>query len=366
MSANYTKIKLLLVVFIFAAVNACKDKSPEKPLKPLNADLIKVTDSISVLMNTFHYNPKELTTDKYLQLEKEVKNLAETAQTKEEFIREYNLLWQNGPFSHVRLDKMNQPAQEIAKYIDTLRVGDQSVSLEWMENTAILTVNTMMGVDTKERVEDAYKEIDKRDIEYLIVDLRNNDGGTFAGIPLIAHLISDPLEIGVFVSQKWWNSNSNPPIKENTLGLTPWQGWSIQTFWNDAQENPLTRLQIQPMSPRFDGQVYVLISDNAFSAAELTSDGLANIENVLLIGETTGGEVLSQKMYDLPMDMQLSIPIADYYSFRIGRIEGQGVSPDIEIDPRVAKDLAISLTNGVNLEDAVTKAKDDLKNMSKN
>lgn len=366
MSDNYTKIKLFLVVFIFATVNACKDKSPEKPIKPLNAELIKVADSISALMNTLHYNPKELTTAKYLQLEKEVNNLAETAQTKEEFIREYNLLWQNGPFSHVRLDNMKQPAQEIAKFIDTLRVGNQSVSLEWMDNSAILTVNTMMGVDTKERVEDAYKEIDKKDIEYLIVDLRSNDGGTFAGIPLIAHLISEPLEIGVFASQKWWNSNSNPPIKENALGLTPWQGWSIQAFWNDAQENPLTRLQIQPMAPRFDGQVYVLISDKTFSAAELTADGLANIENVSLIGETTGGEVLSQKMYDLPMDMQLSIPVADYYSFRIGRIEGQGVNPDIEIDSRVAKDLAISLTNGRSLEDALTKAKDDLKKISKN
>jgi hypothetical protein len=31
----------------------------------------------------------------------------------------------------------------------------------------------------------------------------------------------------------------------------------------------------------------------------------------------------------------------------------------------VAKDLAISLTNGMNLEDAVTKAKDDLKKNQK-
>ena len=69
-------------------------------------------------------------------------------------------------------------------------------------------------------------------------------------------------------------------------------------------------------------------------------------------------------MYDLPMDMQLSIPIADYYSFRMGRIEGQGVSPDIEIDPGVAKDLAISLASGMSLEDAIAKAENDLKDLS--
>ena len=40
--------------------------------------------------------------------------------------------------------------------------------------------------------------------------------------------------------------------------------------------------------------------------------------------------MLSQKIYDLPEGFHLSLPIADYYSAKHGRIEGAGVIPDIE------------------------------------
>jgi len=58
------------------------------------------------------------------------------------------------------------------------------------------------------------------------------------------------------------------------------------------------------------------------------------------------------------------LPIAEYYSTRIGRIEGKGVKPDIAIDQRVAMDLAISLINGVKLEDAIEEAKQKVDKMN--
>ena len=109
------------------------------------------------------------------------------------------------------------------------------------------------------------------------------------------------------------------------------------------------------MSPNFDGPVYVLTSNESASAAEFAVDAIANEESVTIIGETTAGEMLSQKMYDLPFSFQLSVPIAEYYSNRIGRIEGHGVEPDIAIDQGVALDLAFSLINGKELEDVLPK-----------
>ncbi len=47
--------------------------------------------------------------------------------------------------------------------------------------------------------------------ESLIIDLRNNTGGTFAGIPLIGHLIKDSIDAGLFVSRKWWKNHSEFP-----------------------------------------------------------------------------------------------------------------------------------------------------------
>jgi hypothetical protein len=119
------------------------------------------------------------------------------------------------------------------------------------------------------------------------------------------------------------------------------------------------------MNPHFNGSVYVLISHKTASAAEFTVDAIAREESVTIIGETTAGEMLSQKMYDLPHGFQLSLPIAEYYSHRIGKIEGQGVEPDIEINQSLALDIALSLIEGEKLEDVMSRAEHVLNEMKK-
>ena len=345
-------MKKISIIFLLVIVSACKKKPSTQKMEEINVELMIVADSISSLMSTYHYNPEQLGSNEYIGLEGKAKELALTSKTKEEFIEGYNQLWAEGPFSHVRLAIMQQPAEEMANYIDSLRVGGKGVNLEWMNNTAMLTVNTMMGVDTQEQVFDAYRKIAKKRTDTLIIDLRNNEGGTFAGIPLMGHLTSDTIDIGMFVSQKWWNNHAEDPTVEDVKDLPSWEGWSIRSFWKDVQDKPLTRVQIKPMSPQFQGPVYVLISNRTASAAEFTVDALAHLKNVTIIGQTTAGEMLSQKMFDLPHGLQLSLPIADYYATRMGRIEGKGVDPDIAIDAEKAKELSLALIKGVKLDDA--------------
>lgn len=346
-------IQILGAVVITLSLSSCQTQASSKTLDQLHQDLSTVADSISHLMSDYLYNPAELATDDYLALEQQILVLAKTVQSNQEFANGFNEFWKDGPFSHVTLTMSESKAEEMAEYLDTLRVGDQSVSLEWIERTAILTVNTMMGLDTKERVSEAYREIAKNETESLIIDLRNNTGGTFAGVPLIGHVLTDTIDAGIFVSRQWWENNAREPKLEDVQVLMPWEGWSLRSFWNDVQEEPLTRIQFKPMYPHFDGPVYVLTSKKTASAAEFTADAFAHEEQVTIIGQNTAGELLSQKMFDLPFGFQLSLPIADYYSHRIGRIEGKGVVPDIAIDQSVALELAFALINGETLEDAI-------------
>lgn len=357
-------MKPLAAILILFVLYSCNTQAQEKDIELINQELLAVSDQITQLLSKYLYNPNELETDTYLDLENKVENLAETSLTKQEFVQEFNQLWEQGPFSHVSLSLSENTANEMAEYLDGMSVGDQSVSLKWIEKTAILTVHTMMGVDTKERVFEAYLEISKMETESLIIDLRTNKGGTFAGIPLVGHVLTESIDAGVFVSRKWWENNTRIPTLEDVEELTPWQGWSLKSFWKDIQEVPLTRIQFSPMEPHFNGNVYVLISKESASATEFTVDALANEPNVTIIGETTAGQMLSQKMFDLPYGFQLSLPIAEYYSTRIGRIEGKGVNPDIAIDQRVAMDLAISLINGVKLEDALEEVKQKVDKMN--
>lgn len=352
-----------LIVFLITLLLGSCNSSKETKNTQFNQELLTVSDSISTLMANYHYNPKELDGEAYLTLTKEIQKLAKVVETKDAFTEGINELWSHGPFSHVRLSKTERPAHEMAAFIDSMRVGNQGVSLNWKGKTAILSVTTMNGVDTKERVFEAFRKIDENKPERLVIDLRNNTGGTFAGIPLIGHLLTEPIDVGMFVSRKWWANKNMAPTIQDVQALSPWDGWSIKTFWQEVQEQPLTRVRIKPMIPHFDGAVYILTSKRTASAAEFTVDAMAQLENVTIIGDTTAGEMLSQKMFDLPYDLQLSLPIADYYSTRMGRIERKGVEPDIAINQTVAMNLALLLINGGELNESIALLQGELNKM---
>jgi len=97
------------------------------------------------------------------------------------------------------------------------------------------------------------------------------------------------------------------------------------------------------MAPRYAGPVLVLVSGATASAAELATDAMMTNGRVRVLGERTAGQMLSQRMFDLIPGVQLSLPIADYYSARMGRIEGVGITPDVPVPAAVALDSALAM-----------------------
>ncbi|MBK7902597.1 MAG: hypothetical protein IPJ97_06245 [Proteobacteria bacterium] len=154
----------------------------------------------------------------------------------------------------MRLTPARQNAGQLARYLDTMNAGEGAAVLEWRGDTAVLTVNTMMGLDTIEQIHDAYRRIVGKNAAALIIDLRNNDGGAFAVKPLVGHLLESDLDVGAFLSQGWARSNHGLPTRERILQEQPWRGWSLVAFWNDVQQNEITRLTFVPvvMPDRFD------------------------------------------------------------------------------------------------------------------
>jgi carboxyl-terminal processing protease len=215
------------------------------------------------------------------------------------------------------------------------------VSLTWKGTAAILTVNTMMGADTIEAIDAAYSEIVARKARKLIIDLRRNDGGAFAVVPLIGHLIDKPIDAGVFVVGSWYVDHQRPPGPADFPSAKPWRGYSVRAFQADVLTRPLTSYRIDPMQPLFQGPVFVLTSARSISAAEIAADALQSIGLAKIIGEKTPGVVLSSKLFDIPGGFWLRVPIADYYSIRNARLEGSGVTPDISVSADQALDVAL-------------------------
>jgi len=331
-------IKKLAIAVI--AMNIIGYSHADEEIAP-KTNYAEVVTAINETMRAYHYNPAELKTPEYRRVEAAVTALAETATTDEAFTEGFREIWRNGPFSHVRLDPAGQSAEELADHLDTIRVGGGGALLTWQGDVAVLTVNTMMGLDTIEEIDAAYAEIAERETAALIIDLRENGGGAFAILPLVSHLLTEPFDAGSFVSQRWNAVNHHEPSRIDLESVAAWEGWSIKAFWADVQSDPITRVSFWPAEPAFEGPVYVLTSKRTASAAELAADALKSAERAIIIGENTAGEMLSQKIYDVPGGFHLSLPIADYYSVVNGRIEGVGIKPDVETDAADALDVAL-------------------------
>ena len=329
--------RLLLATAVFLMPGICSAASePDSGFR-------KTAESINKTIRANHYRPAELESDAYHQIEKDVIALGEKATSADEFLSGFKAIWRNGPFSHVGLQKAQEPAAERIARLDALSVGPDAVTLAWQESVAVLTVNTMNGADTIKAIDAAYGQIVARKARKLIIDLRRNDGGAFAVVPLVGHLIEKPIDAGVFVVGSWYADHEHAPGPADFPNAKPWRGYSVKEFQADVLTRPLTSYRIDPMQPLFDGPVVVLTSARSISAAEIAADALKVTGRAKVVGEKTPGIVLSSKVFDVPGGFHLRVPIADYYSITGARLEGAGVVPDVSVSTYQALEVALRL-----------------------
>ena len=294
------------------------------------------------------FDQRLLSTDTYTAQQQKTRILIDKELSNDEFIEGFNDIWINGEISHIRLDKTSRTANQIYDYVENMNVGDEASTLTWKNGVPIMTINSMMGQDTIKRINLFYNEIVKKPSSTLIIDLRANKGGAFALKPLLGHLIDKPLNVGRFITRKWYEKNSSLPRLNQLTEEKGYLKTSLKGFWEHLESNSISSVQLSPVAPLFSGHIYVLISANTESAAEMAADALSNLHNVTLIGRNTAGKMLSQKMYDVADGIQLSLPIANYQSIKNGVIEGKGIQPDIEVDSQKALSLALEMAAKLN------------------
>ncbi|MDH5260241.1 MAG: S41 family peptidase [Gammaproteobacteria bacterium] len=305
-------------------------------------DYPKILERLDAVVAAKVFAPEKLQESSYLEFRAQLGEIAAVAQDDLDMLFGFHWLWKNDPFSHFQLKRSARPAEEMFSFFDSYRVGFDAATVEIDGDIAILKVATMMGADTIEQIEAAYDEIAASEAKYLVIDLRGNGGGAFAVKPLAAHLISEPLDSGYFLSQLWGKEHDDLPTIEQVMATPAWDGWSIIDFWRSVQEQELLRIRFQPSAPRFTGKVFVLLDKQSASATELAADALRASGVATLIGETTAGEMLSQSFFDVAEGFTISLPVADYYSLAHGRIEGVGVPVDIESADAMATAKALA------------------------
>lgn len=298
----------------------------------LAADPFGIRQSAEVIEHLFEryfFDPAWIATDEAQALFRDIIDFAETATDPEEFSSGFVQRFETIGSSHVGLSVQSRSAAQLGRHFDTMVVGDGAVGLDWHGTVASLSIRTFMGIDTGPRITAAFEEIISNGATGLIIDLRDNPGGSFAMRHVVGHCIPEPTDAGMLLGRVWYAENALVPDRAHIETLVPWQGPSLVGLWHHLEEHPVTRIQFLPMRPIYEGPIAVLISRHTASAAEMVAEILRTARAAILVGEQSAGAMLVQRPFDVGDLFTLSLPVADYISHGRGRIEGSGLVPDI-------------------------------------
>ena len=163
--------------------------------------------------------------------------------------------------------------------------------------TGILTVSRFND-DTVSAARKAAREFIDRGVTKVIVDLRNNPGGTVDSAQGLLGL--------------WLNDQ---------VVLTERRGSETVKTLNSTGSPILENMQ-----------TVVLINENSASASEITAGALRDYGKAKLVGKKSYGKGSVQVVLDLSSGSQLKVTEARWYTPKGKNIDKEGIKPDVEVE----------------------------------
>ena len=198
-----------------------------------------------------------------------------------------------------------------------------SVDIDRAKSTAILTIKDWHKSVLKKQynqkfipeIKSIIKQLEKNNIEDLVIDVRNNQGGdTKYSKYLLSHLLKDP-----FVLVEGYKKKRKGKVVKS--------------------RGPQMGVH-KPMSTTFQGSVYVLTNGGSFSNTGIFCSVLRKHKRAVFIGEETGGSefVLCgiPKNVKLPnTGITIELPRLQFLIKSYDKEKLHGVIPDFKVKPSI-------------------------------
>lgn len=230
-------------------------------------------------------------------------------------------------------------------------------TLEWLDDqTAYLNLPTFsnarlraVGATFPEAINQVFKELARRGTQDLILDLRQNGGGSEPNESIVfSYLVDKPLRKYAAVE-----------ARARHIAVTSLSGKRFETDVFDSddkdQQRPIhggrwTRRNTPPhgimsrwtsFSPVFKGRLVVLVGGSTFSGGAELASMLRHTDRAVFVGEEVGGADegnTSGYRWDLELPnskMKVAIPLLQFRMAWIDRVHGRGVLPDCPAPPDV-------------------------------
>lgn len=315
-------------------------------------DYLALIDRIDTVLKAKLFDPSAYEISETQDFLKKLRKTSGKVRDDAEFLMAWMFAYRNLTFSHCYVGRKLDPKYEdrFAQMSSTspLTVGmDKAISITDNEGIVTLRIATFEG-DSYDEIDKAFADIIERNPSSLIIDLRDNPGGTFISGRVAAHLNKSAMNGGVF-----FNRQGRARVLANDLKDFPKVSWesisSVDVFNNLIKKHSAFVGMIESVDSIYDGPVVVLVNGKTASACEPLAAGLQEIKRATIIGERTAAVMLWTTEHDVGEGWILSVPTVDYLTGQGIRLDGRGVIPDIETSseeaPQVAREFLLNTLN---------------------
>lgn len=232
------------------------------------------------------------------------------------------------PISHFALTRTGQAiAQQSSEPERQLRFEEIS------KDIALLEIKTFSG--SANEVDSIFAMINEERYDHLIVDFRNNPGGSVeAGMSFARNVVdtSTSLTGGIFLTQRWFNENDSIPTVSEYKGFLTFSEANYDLIIEGIHCEKGLVLKVKPYENPYQGELYLIVNENTASTCEPIVYSLKKHKLATVVGKTTAGAMLNGEQFILSSGFSLFVPTADYYTSDGFRIDQNGVEPDVELN----------------------------------
>ena len=190
-----------------------------------------------------------------------------------------------------------EEAEEITVTATRDTVEAQTVEYEMLEDQIGYLAVTEFDSVTYDQYKEALDALTKQGMEGLVVDLRNNPGGNL-------NTVCDMLDL---------------VLPEGTIVYTEDKDGNRETATSDDEH-------------QIDVPMAVLVNGNSASASEIYAGAIQDYGIGMIVGTQTYGKGVVQQIFDLGDGTSVKLTIAEYYTPNGRNIDGEGITPDVEVE----------------------------------
>lgn len=197
--------------------------------------------------------------------------------------------------------------KEVELSITRRKVEVQTVTYEMKEDKIGYIQVSQFDSVTFEQFDKALKDLEEQGMQGLVIDLRNNPGGSLA---TVCDMLKQMLPEGLIVYTEDRDGNK-------------------EEFKSDGKNE-------------FKKPLTVLVNGYSASASEIFAGAIQDYGTGKIVGTTTFGKGVVQQLFDLQDGTVVKLTISEYFTPKGRNIDGKGIVPDVEVkfEPNEADEKA--------------------------